>query len=173
MQMLAHGFVTAAIFCLIGMIYARTHTRMIPEMSGLMARMPFLGTAFVIAGFAALGLPGLAGFAAELNIFLGGFAAESPGTALATAIALLSIVVSAIYILRATNKVFNGPPLPGASHAIAAPDPGAHAHADAGGLERAAILILLACILAMGLMPGPIAALIDQSLRPILANLSR
>lgn len=166
MQMLAHGFVTAAIFCLIGMVYARTHTRMIPEMSGLMARMPFLGTAFVIAGFAALGLPGLAGFAAELNIFLGGFAAESPGTALATAFAILSIVASAIYILRATNQVFNGPPLAGAAAAPAG-------QADADGIERAAILILLACILAMGLMPGPIAALIDQSLRPILANLAR
>jgi NADH-quinone oxidoreductase subunit M len=166
MQMLAHGFVTAAIFCLIGMLYARTHTRMIPEMSGLMARMPFLGVAFVIAGFAALGLPGLAGFAAELNIFLGGFASERPGAALATAFAILSIVASAIYILRATNKVFNGPLPAGTAPALAG-------LTDADRVEKAAILILLACILAMGLMPGPIAALIDQSLRPILANLSR
>ena len=167
MQMLAHGFVTAAVFCLIGMIYARTHTRGIPDMSGLMARMPFLGVGFVIAGFAALGLPGLAGFAAELNIFLGGFAADRPLAVAATAFAVLSIVVSAIYILRATNAILHGP-LRSAGGSEAAV-----ALTDAGLIEKAAILILLACILGMGLLPGPIANLIDQALRPILANLAR
>ena len=40
-------------------------------------------------------------------------------------------------------------------------------------VEKAAIVILLACILAMGLMPGPIATLVDEALQPILANLAR
>jgi NADH-quinone oxidoreductase subunit M len=176
MQMLAHGFVTAAVFCLIGMIYARTHTRLIPDMSGLMARMPFLGVGLVIAGFAALGLPGLAGFAAELNIFLGGFAAR-PLAGIAAAFSILSIVASALYVLRATNAVLHGPLRVaqdaghGASEAAAlAAPPGL---SDADGIERAAIVLLLACILAMGLMPGPIASLIDEALRPILVNLAR
>ncbi len=162
MQMLAHGFITALVFCLIGMIYARTHTRLIPDMSGLMARIPFLGVAFVIAGFAALGLPGLAGFAAELNVFLGGFSAGRPLPIIATAFAVLSIVVTAIYVLRAANAILHGPAAP-ATEAIA----------DANLGERVAILLLLACILSMGLMPGRIASLIDEALLPILANLSR
>lgn len=196
MQMLAHGFVTAAVFCLIGMIYVRTHTRLIPEMSGLMARLPFLGVSFVIAGFAALGLPGLAGFAAELNVFLGGFASPRPVAAIAAAVAVPSIVVAAVYILRATNAILHGPlrlgpdpadMRPGGRGAQASGLPaGAGAFRSAGAaaagpaglhdatrIEKAAVLILLAAILAMGLMPGPLAALLDGALQPILVNLSR
>jgi NADH-quinone oxidoreductase subunit M len=162
MQMLAHGFITAAVFCLIGMIYGRTHTRLIPEMSGLMARMPFLAVSFVIAGFAALGLPGLAGFAAELNVFLGGFSASSPLAVACSALAVLSIVVTAIYVLRAANGILHGPPS-AASAGLA----------DADWLERVPLLILLACILAMGLFPGRLAVWLDAALLPILNNLNR
>ena len=165
MQMLAHGFITAAVFCLIGMIYARTHTRSIPEMSGLMARMPFLSVSFIIAGFAALGLPGLAGFAAELNVFLGGFAADNPLAIACTALAVLSIVVTAIYVLRATNAILHGPPPAPGSHAAAA--------ADATWLERVPLILLLGAIVLMGLFPGRLIALIDQALLPILNNLNR
>ncbi|MDB5103028.1 MAG: dehydrogenase [Fibrobacteres bacterium] len=162
MQMLAHGFITSAVFCLIGMIYARTHTRLIPEMSGLMTRMPFLSVSFIIAGFAALGLPGLAGFAAELNVFLGGFAAGSPLAVVCTALAVLSIIVTAIYVLRATNAILHGPPNAAAAQVT-----------DATWLERVPLLLLLACIILMGLFPGRIAGLVDQALIPILNNLNR
>ncbi len=162
MQMLAHGFITAAVFCLIGMIYARTHTRKISEMSGLMASMPFLATCFIIAGFAALGLPGLAGFAAELNVFLGGFTAGRPLPVICTALAVMSIVVTAIYILRATNGILHGPPKAGAART-----------GDAVFLEKTPLVLLLGCILAMGLFPGPLATLIDQAILPILNNLNR
>jgi NADH-quinone oxidoreductase subunit M len=174
MQMLAHGFITAAVFCLIGMIYARTHTRLIPEMSGLMARIPVLGVSLVIAGFAALGLPGLAGFAAELNVFLGGFSAGRALPVIASAFAVLSIVVTAIYVLRAVNAILHGP-LPATAPLAPARSVGAAAAglADATWLEKTAVLVLLACILGMGLMPGRIASLIDEALLPILANLNR
>lgn len=168
MQMMAHGFITAAVFCLIGMIYGRTHTRLIPEMSGLMARMPFLAVSFVIAGFAALGLPGLAGFAAELNVFLGGFAVGTSLATLCSALAVLSIVVTAIYVLRAANGILHGP------LAAAAGSPhGAEDLTDATWIEKIPLLVLLACIIAMGLFPGRIAALLDQALLPILDNLNR
>jgi NADH-quinone oxidoreductase subunit M len=171
MQMLAHGFITAAVFALIGMIYARTHTRLIPRMSGLMARMPFLAVCFVIAGFAALGLPGLAGFAAEVNVFLGGFAAGTPLALFCSALAVLSIVVTAIYVLRATNGILHGPPrLDGVDLTDATNGVGL---TDATWSEKIPVLILLACILALGLFPGPVAALLDQALLPILNNLNR
>jgi NADH-quinone oxidoreductase subunit M len=162
MQMLAHGFITAAVFCLIGMIYGRTHTRLIPEMSGLMARMPFLAVSFIIAGFAALGLPGLAGFAAELNVFLGGFSAGSALATVCSALAVMSIVVTAIYVLRAANGILHGPP-----NAAAA------GLSDATWIEKIPLVILLGCIIALGIFPGPVAALLDEALLPILNNLNR
>ena len=58
LQMLSHGLMTALFFALIGMIYGRTHTRDIRELSGLMKVMPFLAVGYVIAGLANLGLPG-------------------------------------------------------------------------------------------------------------------
>ena len=67
LQMLSHGLMTALFFALIGMIYGRTHTRDIRELSGLMKIMPFLSVCYVIAGLANLGLPGLSGFVAEMT----------------------------------------------------------------------------------------------------------
>jgi len=64
-QMFSHGIMTALFFELIGMVYGRTHTRMISEMGGLGKVMPWLATSFYIAGLASLGLPGLSGFIAE------------------------------------------------------------------------------------------------------------
>ncbi len=64
---------TALFFALIGMIYGRTHTRDVRELSGLMKIMPFLSVCYVIAGLANLGLPGLSGFIAEMTIFVGSF----------------------------------------------------------------------------------------------------
>lgn len=162
LQMLAHGFITAAMFCLIGMIYSRTHTRQIPEMGGLMARMPFLGVGFVLAGFAALGLPGMAGFMAELNIFLGGFGSDRVLPLLCTAAALASIVVAAVYVLRATNSILNGPERDGNATLT-----------DATWTEKAPVALLIACILAIGLYPGPLVSLVDGALQPILNNLNR
>ncbi len=58
LQMISHGLMTALFFALIGMIYGRTHTRLINEMGGLMKVIPFISVAYVIAGLASLGLPG-------------------------------------------------------------------------------------------------------------------
>src|SRR5574344_1735916 len=73
MQMLSHGLMTALFFALIGMIYGRTHTRLIGDMGGLMRIMPFLAVCYVIAGLVNLGLPGFSGFVAEMTIFVGAF----------------------------------------------------------------------------------------------------
>ena len=59
LQMLSHGLMTALFFALIGMIYGRTHTRDVRELTGLMKVMPFLSVCYVIAGLANLGLAGI------------------------------------------------------------------------------------------------------------------
>ncbi len=77
MQMISHGLMTALFFAAIGMIYDRTHTRLVDRLGGLLKVMPFISTVFVIAGLCSLGLPGLSGFVAEMTVFVGSW--QHPG----------------------------------------------------------------------------------------------
>ncbi|MDL5048864.1 NADH-quinone oxidoreductase subunit M [Oscillatoria amoena NRMC-F 0135] len=108
-QMISHGLMTALFFALIGMLYSRTHTRIVHEMGGLMKVLPFLSTCYVIAGLASLGLPGLSGFVAEMTIFVGAFQHADWFHRVITIIAVSSIVVTAVYILRVVGALLMGP----------------------------------------------------------------
>jgi len=162
LQMISHGLMTALFFCLIGMIYGRTHTRTVSEMGGLMKVIPFLSVAFVIAGLAGLGLPGLSGFVAEANVFVGSFANPSTANRVCTVLAVLSIVVTAVYVLRTVNALVNGPVLQ--KFTILA---------DATALEKVPVTILLFCLFAMGILPGWIIDLVNAAVNPIYNNLMR
>jgi NADH-quinone oxidoreductase subunit M len=109
LQMVSHGLMTALFFAAIGMIYSRTHTRLVAQLGGLLKVTPFISTIFVIAGLCSLGLPGLSGFVAEMTVFMGSW--QNPDTMyrFATILACASIVVTAVYILRATSKTIMGP----------------------------------------------------------------
>lgn len=109
LQMISHGLMTALFFALIGMIYGRTHTRMINEMGGLMKVIPFVSVLYVIAGLASLGLPGLSGFVAEMTIFVGSFQHADTFHRVATIVAVSSIVITAVYILRVVGTLLLGP----------------------------------------------------------------
>lgn len=109
LQMISHGLMTALFFALIGMIYGRTHTRMINEMGGLMKIIPFVSVLYVIAGLASLGLPGLSGFVAEMTIFVGSFQHTDTFHRVATILAVTSIVITAVYILRVVGTLLLGP----------------------------------------------------------------
>jgi NADH-quinone oxidoreductase subunit M len=105
LQMFTHGTITALLFVMVGLIYDRSHTRQISDLSGLAHIMPIAATVFVIAGFASLGLPTMSGFVAELLVFLGSVQAfEAP-----TIIAVIGILLSAGYILWTVQRVFFGP----------------------------------------------------------------
>ncbi len=162
LQMISHGLLTALFFCLIGMIYGRTHTRDIREMGGLMKVVPFLGVAFVIAGFAGLGLPGLSGFVAEITIFFGGFDSAQPFVRACVTLAVLSITVTAVYVIRAANRMLNGPL-----------DASFHSLRDATPLEKVPVLLLLICLFGMGILPGWIMRLLDGSLQPLFQQIMR
>jgi NADH-quinone oxidoreductase subunit M len=162
LQMVSHGLMTALFFCLIGMIYGRTHTRTVSEMGGLMKVMPFLSVAFVIVGFAGLGLPSLSGFIAEANVFVGSFANPTAINRVCTVLAVLSIVVTAVYVLRAVNALVNGPVSPKFTMLP-----------DATALEKVPVLILVFCLFGMGIMPGWIIELVNGAINPIFNNLTR
>src|SRR5258706_769433 len=109
MQMVSHGLMTALFFAGIGMSYDRTHTRQMNQLGGLMKVMPFISTVFVIAGLCSLGLPGFSGFVAEMTVFMGSWQNADAFYRIATIIACASIVVTAVYILRAVGQVAMGP----------------------------------------------------------------
>ena len=157
LQMLSHGLMTALFFALIGMIYGRTHTRDVRELSGLMKIMPFLAVCYVIAGLANLGLPGLSGFIAEMTIFTGSFQHPDTFHRVWTVIACSSIVITAVYILRLVGKILYGT-CTNKHHLTLS---------DATWDERTAVIILIACVAALGMAPWWISGMIGDSVLPI------
>src|SRR5262249_6209259 len=72
-QLFTHGTITGLLFLLVGNLYDKAHTRMIPEFGGIAKKMPFLAVLFVMAGLASLGLPAMSGFIAEFTVFIGSY----------------------------------------------------------------------------------------------------
>ncbi|VBB48162.1 NADH dehydrogenase subunit M [uncultured Paludibacter sp.] len=163
LQMLSHGLMTALFFALIGMIYGRTHTRMITEMGGLMKVMPFLGVAFVIGGLASLGLPGLSGFVSEMTIFIGSFENADLFRRVLTIAGTSAIVITAVYILRMVGKFLYGP-IQDKHHAELT---------DAVWFERLAVIILIGGIVYIGSFPLGLSDMINHSLGDVMAQLAR
>lgn len=161
LQMLSHGLMTALFFALIGMIYGRTHTRDIRELSGLMRIMPFLSVCYVIAGLANLGLPGLSGFVAEMTIFNGAFMDNDVFHRVVTVIACTSIVITAVYILRLIGKILYG----------TCTNPEHLKLTDATWDERLAVIVLIVCIAGLGLAPMWMSDMIHESVLPLISHI--
>lgn len=164
-QMFSHGIMTGLFFGLIGMVYGRTHTRMIPEMGGLAKVMPWLASAFYIGGLASLGLPGLSGFIAESHVFLGGFFGNQwhdiTLMRTLTVLATMSVVVTAVYVLRGLARVFHG----------TLDNPEFAKLTDATLPERLSTGILIATLAIGGMLPWLFVDLIEGSIFPILNRL--
>jgi NADH-quinone oxidoreductase subunit M len=151
LQMLSHGLMTALFFALIGLIYGRTHTRDIREMSGLMKVIPFASVCYVIAGLASLGLPGLSGFVAEMTIFVGAFENPDLFRRILTIVATCSIVITAVYILRTIAIILHGP-VKKQEHLTLA---------DATWYEKISVVGLILGIVAIGIFPSFFANIIN------------
>src|SRR5262245_30894595 len=104
-QMVAHGIMTALLFTLVNLVYDISHLRDMTKMGGFAHAMPALATFFVIAGLSSLGLPGLAGFVAELLVFLGAWTSAHPWWLLP---GVLGAFITALYVLRAVRTIFLG-----------------------------------------------------------------
>ncbi len=138
LQMVSHGLVTGALFFLVGMLQDRAHTREMGSFGGLLKVVPMLGWSFVLAAFASLGLPGLAHFPAEFQIFLATLSVEPVAI-----VAILAIVVTAGLYLKAIGQVFLGEPR---EKWLAMPD-----------LDKRELLVLvplLILIIAVGVAPS-------------------
>ncbi|HEY8489447.1 MAG TPA: NADH-quinone oxidoreductase subunit M [Dehalococcoidia bacterium] len=157
LQMFTHGTITGLLFVMVGLIYDRTHTREISEMSGLAHRVPVIATVMVIAGLASLGLPAMSGFVAELLVFLGAFEEYTA----ATVAAVLGVVLAAGYILWMIQRVFFGP----------RNERWDHLEDATAWWEQLPMGALVAVILAVGVYPAVLVDVISTGVQPLLERL--
>jgi NADH-quinone oxidoreductase subunit M len=105
LQMFNHGVITGALFFIVGMLYERAHTRKLSEFGGLGTKVPVYASLLLVASFASLGLPGLAGFVAEFLVFRGSFASLP----IISAVAVLGIVfTAAMFLWKVIQNVLLG-----------------------------------------------------------------
>jgi NADH-quinone oxidoreductase subunit M len=149
-QLVAHGLVTGGLFFLVGMLADRTHTREIRQLSGLWAALPLLGTIIAFTMFASFGLPALAHFAAEVQIVLG-----TLGVYRWAAVGMLvGVLVTTAMFLWTIQRVLMGKLPPEWAQL-----PRLNAR------ELATLLPLVALIVVLGVVPGPLVGAIELALR--------
>jgi NADH-quinone oxidoreductase subunit M len=154
-EMVAHGLITGALFLITGSIWARAETYEISKFGGLAQRAPALTVVTALAAFASLGLPGLAGFVAEFQIFVGTFAVY-PWLA---GIGLLGILITAALFLHLLQRVFLGN----------LPDRWS-GWRDLGRTELAALAALLLFVVLIGVAPAPLLRVIEAGVRPLTGS---
>ena len=147
-EMIAHGLITGALFLISGSILARGRTYEMDEFGGLAGRAPALTGVTVVAAFASLGLPSLAGFVAEFQVFTGTLSIY-PWLA---GIGLVGIVITAALFLRMLQKLFLGS-LP--EKWLRFP--------DLDRAETAALAGLLAFVVVIGVTPAWLLDVIDRT----------
>ena len=140
LQMFSHGVMTALVFLLIGALYDQAHTRDLSDFGGVAKVMPLWVIAYVMAGLANVGLPGLSGFTAEFHIFVGTFKTYP----IFGGLAILAAAIAAAYMLRMFAVVFFGPL-----------NPRWRDLKDLRPIEAIAAGLLIASMLAMGLWWSP------------------
>ncbi len=152
-NMFAHGVMSAMFFSAVGFIYNKTNTRWIPDLGGLARQMPRLAVAFMVAGFATLGLPGLISFIPEFTIFLASFEVYG-GLAV---VAIAGIIITALYALRAGANTLFGPPKEEFNHLK-----------DIRGTELVPVLVLGIVVVVGGLLPSLLFDMVDSGVTPLM-----
>ncbi|MDK1097056.1 MAG: NADH-quinone oxidoreductase subunit M [Actinomycetota bacterium] len=152
--MISHGLTTGALFLLVGMIYDRTHTREIADYGGLARVMPVFAGMFLFAALASAGLPGLSGFVGEFAVLIGSYLTLP----VLTVIASSGVILAAIYLLWAYERVFTGP----------VTNPKLKVLRDLGFREVAIMAPLVVLIIGLGVYPKPVFDRIEPSVGIIL-----
>ncbi len=160
--MFAHGISVALLFGLAGELRRGVPTLDLFSMGGLGRQAPRLCFAFAVAAFASVGLPGFANFSAEILVFFGGFQGYAGGPLsflqVATVLCLWGVVISAVYMLRAFRRIFQGEPL--VEQKLPDLSPG----------SRAGVWLLVLVLLAAGIFPSLLLDLLPESVNVILGQ---
>ena len=143
-QMVAHGLVAGATFLLIGLLYERTHTRDLADYSSLIRVTPRFAFFLTLAFIAAIGFPGTFGFVAEMHVLIASFQQWGWLVIILT----LGVLISAVYATRTIGRLLTGPTRDNMRDVE-----------DLRLIETIAAALLVAGVIALGVMPGPMLEL--------------
>jgi len=155
-QMLSHGFISGALFLLVGVIYDRMHTRDIDAYGGLVNRMPVYALVFMFFTMANVGLPGTSGFVGEFLTLLGAFKVNTWAAVVATS----GVILSASYALWLYRRITLGALVKESLASIS----------DMGARERWIFAPLIAMTLLLGVYPRLVTDITGPSVAALLNN---
>jgi NADH-quinone oxidoreductase subunit M len=158
LQMVNHGLSTGALFMLVGALYDRRHTRLIADFGGLARSAPVLAGVFLFVALSSLGLPGLNGFVGEFLVLLGTYLSYGWWVVPAA----FGIVLAAIYLLWAYQRVFHGELVRADNRTLQ----------DLGRREVVMLTPLLALILFIGVYPKPFLDRIEPAAQRVVTQLN-
>src|SRR5512146_2624549 len=159
LYMVNHGFVTGALFLLVGFLIARRGSDKIADYGGVQKIMPVFAGLFLVSGLAGLSMPGLSTFVSEFLVLVGTFDRYKVPASFAT----VGIILAAIYILWMYQRTMNGPtPEPVAAQLTGK---------DLKARELLAVVPLVALIIAMGVYPKPVLDVINPAVRSTMTQI--
>ncbi|WP_291729935.1 NADH-quinone oxidoreductase subunit M [Leisingera sp. F5] len=158
-QMLSHGFISAALFLCVGVIYDRMHTRDIEAYGGLVIRMPAYALVFMFFTMGNVGLPGTSGFVGEFLTLMGAFQKNT----WVTAVAATGVIFSAGYALWLYRRVVFGDLIKGSLAGIR----------DMTARERFVFAPLVVMTLLLGVYPSLVTDIIAPSTEALIANFNQ
>ncbi|EEO28181.1 NADH-quinone oxidoreductase subunit M [Oxalobacter paraformigenes] len=158
-QMISHGFVSAAMFLCVGVLYDRMHTRHIGDYGGVVHVMPRFAAFFVLFAFANCGLPGTSGFVGEVMVILGAVSVN----VWVAAVGALALILGASYTLWMIKRVLYGPI---ESEEVASLK-------DIGAREFFILAVLGAFVLAIGIYPAWVTDVMQVSVSDLLAHVAQ
>jgi NADH-quinone oxidoreductase subunit M len=159
MQMVNHGITTGALFLCVGIIYERTHSRLIADNVGLAKPMPRYATFFVIFALSSLGLPGTNSFVGEFLVLIGTFLWSKAAGSLAA----LGVILAAAYLLYMVQRVIFG---------VALPRELPHLK-DVGLREFGTLVPLVLLVFWIGLFPNPLISRMHSAVTKTLETMAR
>lgn len=157
-QMISHGFVSAALFLCVGVLYDRIHSRQIEDYGGVVNTMPVFAAFFVFFAMANAGLPGTSGFVGELMIILASFQADFWFAFLAAT----TLILGAAYTLWMVKRVVFGSVV---NQRVAALQ-------DINTRELFMMGSMAIAVLSLGLWPGPLVQVMDSSISNLVQHLA-
>jgi NADH-quinone oxidoreductase subunit M len=153
--MVSHGLSTTALFLVVGFMISRRGSRHLGDYGGLQKPAPILAGFLLVAGLSGLAMPGMATFVSEFLVLVGTFSRYQ----VAAAVATVSIVLAALYILIMYQRTMTGPPTAQTASV-----------ADVRGREAALVAPLFALLLALGVVPGPLLTTITDGTTQTIAE---
>ena len=172
LELFAGGVMTGLMFGLVGIVYGRAHNRNIDQLNGFVRIMPIAAVGFVIAALTAMGMPGLPGFQAEIQIFMGLWQAAQTNSILmpgqlnwwygvVAIIAVVIVVITAAWTLRAAYRVYFTDPI----------NPEWQRLPGLDVLEKISIVFMSGVLIVVGIAPNTVMSVVQSGVQLIVKAL--